>query len=807
MCTFRTMVAVGLAAAGVLALVAAAADLVHWISPAQYHGPMAVGTQSTLPGSSSRPELPRRISSLDISVLANDLQSQDKKVQHLALAQIKAMAKIDRRSLVAGLPDWLPPLLASKRYKEVEQLTHRAILARPYDSATIRIAQRARVLAFLGDTDYSKALSEAKGYYNIASLAQADDAVDLLQEVLAKTDGPAAASRFRSEQSPVGSHLNDLDAIYIDPTLYGPTITKLADPENSLTKHPHELWMARGNLLLLSGRPLEAKQAFEAACNLETRIGPSLREALEGLADAERARTGSKSAGDQFISAVQQGGTRIPEVHFASLNNETIMTMARQIAPAGASGLLPAIELIRAQQESQEKSASQIKVISDFEGSTPVYVTYLSPTHLVLEITTSGYRDWFMFRLLGVANKIVRVDITGAYKTVPGWAAKSWSLNPVYSYDADLSEPTILGGIADNSRVVANNGTFLPDTSHQNWHYLSDVWSDNYTLSFVQRFQADSVCIAMRPPRTPSCNERYFRELGDNPRLKVVEIGQSKQHHPLLLAQIGSAGADKPCVLLYAGEHADEEDVGWAAQGAIDFLLGNAPTAIRLRQKCTFLVIPMLDPDASAAGLHQGIISSFYPGRTTQESVAYANWFAKWIGSGHRLDLVVDLHNVQSSEEPHVSCPLLEGDGARGAVCFALHELILNNLQQAGFDVRQRPTMRGWMPDRLGGWLSRSYGTLSMAYEVNSQAPERHLTLAETKNLGAIFTEAIGSFFEGRNGNTAMAAVDAFREQRSTRLAGRSQPSSQANAIVTESSSLTFAMNKGNPELIGSSIP
>src|ERR1700690_2906251 len=104
----------------------------------------------------------------------------------------------------------------------------------------------------------------------------------------------------------------------------------------------------------------------------------------------------------------------------------------------------------------------------------------------------------------------------------------------------------------------------------------------------------------MRVPRTPSCNEHFLSQLALNPVARVAEIGRSQNGRPLLIAQIGIPGADKPCVLLYAQEHADEQDAGWVAQGALEYLAGSAPDAVLLRAHFTFLVIPTLDPDASA---------------------------------------------------------------------------------------------------------------------------------------------------------------------------------------------------------------
>src|SRR5262249_18379670 len=145
------------------------------------------------------------------------------------------------------------------------------------------------------------------------------------------------------------------------------------------------------------------------------------------------------------------------------------------------------------------------------------------------------------------------------------------------------------------------------------------------------------------------------------------------------------------------------------------------------RQHFTFLVIPLLDPDAVAQSSHQGMITSFQPGMTTDESIAYANWFETWVDSRRRLDLVFDLHNVQSRESAHISCPLLDVTPDRASITKDIHERIINHFRDAGYNAALAPWATGTASDRLGGWLSACFGCWMLPYEINSQDAERHL--------------------------------------------------------------------------------
>lgn len=177
---------------------------------------------------------------------------------------------------------------------------------------------------------------------------------------------------------------------------------------------------------------------------------------------------------------------------------------------------------------------------------------------------------------------------------------------------------------------------------------------------------------------------------------------------------------------------------------------------------------------------------SFVTGDQTPESVAYANWFQRWINQGNRLDLVFDIHNVQSLELGHVACALMEGLGERGQLSASLDSLLSADFGSDGLSARVGSRNRGWSPDRLGGWLSRRYGPLCFAYEVNSQAPNRHLNLYELKDMGRIFVVATGRFLSSTDGSKVLANVDVRRNERLARWSKQTSVAADADAITAE---------------------
>jgi hypothetical protein len=800
----RFRLAFGLTVVGMAGLLVSAVVVLRWSTIAAGR-PIIVAQPTSLGIPNVKSAVPKTKAQPSISMaeqldLARSLDSDDPAIRQTAVQQIRALAFSDRKSFAVGLPQWVSPLLNAKQYSDLDQFAVKAITERSFDPATVQAAQRGHVMALIAEGKFPSALQEAKRYYNVASLSATADAVSLIAQILRQTADSSSANRFKAEQTQPGVHSPVLASIEVDSKSYLHTIELQKKRETGRDAHSFTVLMALGNLTLLTDSPVEAKEYFERACKAATRGGRNLRLAVEGVAEAIRATNGNADAADAFITSLRAN----PELMGAELTNaglppmEELRVAAQHIALANLSkALLPSLEQERARQESTaDGSLAPPQVVTGFEGSTPVYATAVSPTHLVVEITTAGFRDWFMFQVKGVAGRTVRIDITGAYKTVPNWSQKAWSLDPVYSYCSDINQPDLTQPNSTAAgQAVAFNGPVLPDTTGQAWHYVSQTWTDDYTLSCVMHFDADSAYIAMRVPRTTTYNERFVRGLVASQYAKVVQVGKSARGRPLLVAEIGTPRAGKPCVLVYAGEHADEQDAGWVAQGVIDYLLGDSAEAAQIRDHFTFLVIPTLDPDASAAGIHQSIISSFLPGRTTPESIQYSNWFQNWINSGNRLDLSIDLHNVQSAEGPHIFCPILESLGRRGAQSLSLYRLTNKNMQLAGYGIRSNLPMRGWAPDRLCGWLSHYYGSLSIPYEVNSQAPERHLSLAEIKGIGGILAKSVGQFFARDEGVSALADGDAFRHERSERWARSTLSSAATNAIDSEANVLRSAVN------------
>jgi hypothetical protein len=730
------------------------------------------------------------IAQQDLDAITEQLQSSVAADRDKALAQIHDLAKTDAKSLSQGLTSWLKPLMDNKLYSDIEQLTVQAIIARASLPEFVENAQRARVMAFMAEGNYPQALKEAKMYYNVASLSGTGDAVQLLTQILAKTNGDPFAKRFQSEQlfaaAPLPAGALNTDApppdaaqspivlgLAVDAAAYAQTISDLDKNQNGKGQHSYNR-IARGNLLLLSDKPEDARKLFIESCRI-AKGEKNIRDAVEGVARAMRARDGNVVAANAYILSLRQdaekNGSDLTPATKGLPTFDDIQSAAQKTTIAEIQmGMLPSLELKRQSNESNIGNANTQVDIVDLYGVdcfTPIGVHQLSSTHFEVSMGFTTFCDWFMFRVNGAAGKTIRIDLTGQGVLMDKWA----TLNPMVSYVSDLNDPQsyISADIPVEEAMTAWNGTALPSTTGQKWQYVSNVWRERpNALSLVLNFESDSAIVAMRVPYTPRYNERYLKQLASNPLVKIIEVGRSTEGRPLLLAKIGggdSAEKTKPCILVYSREHADEQDSSWVSQGIIEHLLAETPQAKTLRDQFTVLVIPMLDPDSAEVGRHVGILSSFAVDHPSQESVAYENWFRAWVSAGKRLDLVYNLHNVQSAESPDLACAMIEKNGVRGIASIAVHSLFEDAMKKNQYSVTNRPWQFGWSPDRLGGWLSHSFGPLTLAYEVNAQCPDRHLTIFGLKHIGGILLDTAAEFLNTADGQRALAAVDVFRAQ------------------------------------------
>ncbi|MGD0461613.1 MAG: M14 family zinc carboxypeptidase [Tepidisphaeraceae bacterium] len=437
--------------------------------------------------------------------------------------------------------------------------------------------------------------------------------------------------------------------------------------------------------------------------------------------------------------------------------------------------------------------APGITVDTDFDCGTPVDAVVDSPNHV--RITLDGQQvslNWWMFRLKGVAGKTVTIDVQLAPNSRSGlemWA----TLTPVYGEAPDLNDPaTFATGPLNVSAPTYRRGIGIPATDEQTWHYIKDSsLVNNRHFKMTQAFTVDSVYIAGRVPYPPAYSAKFIDGIAASPSAKVIDLGKTPEGRPIRVVQIGATDdasqKTKPCVIICGGEQAFCPDAMWACQGCIEFLLGDSQKAKALRDQCVFLIIPMLDPDGTADS-NQNFAGSFRAVANYPISIAYADWLQSRVLAGGRIDLVLELHGLQSQECQHLQRVEVSGDPPDRLACIeAFQKIITRQFVTDRLTVTQN-TLNGGRhsPYRFSGWVSKRFGALDIIYEVNAQASIRHLTLSQLKDTGRLFTQAAGEFFASERGAQLLASVDKARANRQAVWNGNPATNPSQNAIESE---------------------
>lgn len=428
-------------------------------------------------------------------------------------------------------------------------------------------------------------------------------------------------------------------------------------------------------------------------------------------------------------------------------------------------------------QAGAQPTAATVEILSNFSDAVPIKVHEISATHYALTFTgpliwprsTGKLQNWFIFKVRGVKGKTIRFDLTNG--NIKWWQ----TLNPVYSYCNSLSSLRSMAAIAvpHPTATQAFDGTILPDTSGQRWHFIANTWRDDQDLCLVQTFTHNSAYIAMRYPYTVAYNERYLESLKGTPNCQVVTIGKSQHGRPLQVVEIprpkAGAGKNKPGILIYAREYGDEIDGSWLAQGAIQFLVSDSPAAQKLRANYEFLVIPILDPDGAAECVENNAAQAFYGGPSatvTVESSEYANYFRRWIDARNRIDVSLDLHGLESGYGVDVSCAAVTEGQAYEPTGMAIVRHIDKALAADGYAVDSHRGFQGTISYRLAHWLNRNYGTVMVGFEINGQEAQRHSTLRQLRRIGKVMAIQTTDFLASPAGRQWDAHVQRVLSQR-----------------------------------------
>ena len=176
----------------------------------------------------------------------------------------------------------------------------------------------------------------------------------------------------------------------------------------------------------------------------------------------------------------------------------------------------------------------------------------------------SDFYQWFSFRVANAAGRKLTFRIINAGKSAypfgwPGYKARA-------------------------------------STDRVRWRMIPTRY-DNGVLEFDWQWDAQVAWFAYFAPYTMERHEDLIATYAATPGVTHRELGHTLDGRAIDLLTIGSG--DKP-VWLYARQHPGESMAEWWMEGALEWLA--SPAADAVKAKCTFYVVPNMNPDGTFRG-------------------------------------------------------------------------------------------------------------------------------------------------------------------------------------------------------------
>jgi murein tripeptide amidase MpaA len=280
---------------------------------------------------------------------------------------------------------------------------------------------------------------------------------------------------------------------------------------------------------------------------------------------------------------------------------------------------------------------------TDFLGGSLGKVEWVAPAHARCAVQGESDQDgrnrqanWYYFRVDGVQGRELTldlVDLVGEYNYQAGSHAVTKDTYPVYSYD------------------------------DRNWRHFDAIEWDDKEVRLRLRFtpEQDRVWIAHVPPYTNDHLARLIADVGEHPGFHREVAGRTVDGREMLLLTVTDPQIPpdkKKVVWLMFRQHSWETGSSWAGEGALRYLLSDAPEAVRIRRETIFKIFPMADPDGVARGgvrfnAHGYDLNRNWDAvdpKLMPEIAAQRQAILDWLDSGKRIDLFLTLHNTETSE-------------------------------------------------------------------------------------------------------------------------------------------------------------
>jgi murein tripeptide amidase MpaA len=265
-----------------------------------------------------------------------------------------------------------------------------------------------------------------------------------------------------------------------------------------------------------------------------------------------------------------------------------------------------------------------VRISSDFDSGNIEVVALNGPQDIQLAIRKDAHSDfyqWFHFRLSGAAGQACKLVITncGSSAYPGGWP----------DYQVRVSEDRITWRQAPT-------------------RYHAGQLTIDYTPT------SNSAYFAYFTPYSMERHHDLVARIGQYENVSLDVLGQTLDGQDLdliTLHPLSSAGPQRS-IWVIARQHPGESMAEWCAEGLLERLVDlDDPVSKKLRQTCTFYVVPNMNPDGSrrghlrtnAAGIN---LNREWATPTLEKSPEVYHVLNKMIATG--CDFNLDMHGDES---------------------------------------------------------------------------------------------------------------------------------------------------------------
>lgn len=280
---------------------------------------------------------------------------------------------------------------------------------------------------------------------------------------------------------------------------------------------------------------------------------------------------------------------------------------------------------------------------TNFEGGSLGAVTRVSEGHYRCPVKGQADQDhrnrqanWYYFRIDGAKNQPLTLDLVnlpGEYNYRPNRGAVTKDTLPFYSED------------------------------QKHWHelYTAEYDASVPLLRLHITPASNQIWIAHVPPYTNQNLAALLKEIKSDPDVQETSAGRTVEGREIPLLTITDHAvpdAKKKVIWLMFRQHAWEAGSSWSGEGAIRFLVSSASEARKIRETTIVKIFPMCDPDGVANGTVRFNVNGYDLNRNWDvsdpkkmpEITAERGAILQWVDAGHRLDLLLSLHNTETAE-------------------------------------------------------------------------------------------------------------------------------------------------------------